>query len=223
MALALSLALAPAVFSAQRDTQKAQPGNEKQRRKAQQQERRAQPRPGKNTDAVAPRRGADNFQPGNAPDSPFLDRLRQMSPDDQRRFLEGNPRFRRMPGDRQQQIRENLRRWNAMSSEQKQDLIHRERVWQQMTLDQRQRVRQEILPRWQNMEAPRRQAIMRRLGVLRPLSEEEREAKLKDEAFLAGLNAEEREVLHTVAKLRLPPPGRDDPPSNPPQDEPLVP
>ena len=214
--LAAALALAPCFANAQ-EKQQAAPGKEERRGPGKQQ--RQQMRRGE--------RGGQAFNPNpergrGAGQSPF-ERLREMSPEDQERAL-NSPMFRRMPQERQQQIRENLRRWNAMSPEEKQDVIRRDRVWQQMTPEQRQRVREEILPRWQTMEPRRRQAIVRRLGALRPLSEDEREAKLKDEAFLAGLSTEEREILRTVAKLRLPANDRPEarpetPPQNPPPDE----
>ena len=162
-------------------------------------------------------------EPGGAP--PFLERLRQMSPQDQDRFLNNNRRFRQMTPEAQARFRENLRRWNAMTPEEKRAVMDRQKIWQSMSPEQRRRVREEIMPRWESMDPQRRRAIVRRLSVLRPLSEEEREAKLKDEAFLAGLNAEEREILQTVAKLRLPAPehGPTTPPPEPPLLDPLIP
>jgi predicted Fe-S protein YdhL (DUF1289 family) len=181
--------------------------------------------PRNNRPVNVPRDARQQFNPGAPGEpAPFLERLRHMSPDDQQRFLRENRRFQQMPADRQSQIRENLRRWNALTPDQQQEVIRRDQVWQGMTPEHRRRVREEILPRWQQMEPPRRQAIMRRLNVLRPLSDDDRDAKLKDEAFLAGLSAEEREVLHTVAKLRLPPPGQPEAqPQVPPPDPDLPP
>ena len=215
LALTLTLACAPLAVHAQRD---ARHGNAQQAAPG---ERGRQPnKQGKDSGRGQQQRRGQQFNPGGpgrAQASPF-ERLRMMTPDEQRRALD-SPMFRRMPPERQQQIRENLRRWNAMTPEQKQDMIDRERVWNEMSPEQQQRVRQEILPRWQSMEPRRRQALVRRLGVLRPLSEDEREAKLKDEAFLAGLTDEEREILRTVAKLRLPA-RPEDPPTPPPTDPP---
>lgn len=225
IALAFALAFLPSTTMAQRGAgqgkqrkERLQRGpNAREEKKAEQQlppDGRGQGlQPGRSGLGRGQGLGPGPGEPGNT----AFERLRTMLPQEQERALRSSM-FRRMPPQRQAQIRENLRRWNAMTPEQKQDLIERDRIWQQMSPEQRHRVRTEIMPRWQSMEPQRRQAIVRRLGVLRPLSTEEREAKLKDEAFLVGLTPEEREVLQTVAKLRLPPPDRENPP--PPNEQP---
>jgi hypothetical protein len=86
-----------------------------------------------------------------------------------------------------------------------------------MPPEERRRLREEIIPKLQQMEPARRQAIMRRVKALEGMSEEERDARLKDEAFLQGLSAEEKAMLHDVVRFRLgagasPEPPPDTPP-----------
>jgi hypothetical protein len=154
--------------------------------------------PGKGADPVA---DLDGAMPPN-----MLDRLRNLPPEQQERFLNNNRRFLSMPPAQQRMVRENLRRWNAMSPAEREEMRAREQVWRSMTPEERRRVREEILPRWRQLEPPRRQAILRRLGALRGLTEEERQKRLADERFLQGMSDEDQELLRTLARLRLPPP-----------------
>jgi hypothetical protein len=143
----------------------------------------------------------------------MLERLREMPPAEQERFLRNNQRFRMLSPEQQAQIRQRLRQWNSLTPEQRQAMRERERIWAEMTPEQRQRVREEIMPRWQQLPPERRQAIQRRLHVLRDLDEQQREERLKDEAFLQGLSPEDRDLLRELARLRLGPPQNEEPPS----------
>jgi hypothetical protein len=58
------------------------------------------------------------------------------------------------------------------------------------------------MPRWQSLPPFRRQAILQRLHLLRDLGESDRQAKLNDPNFVAGLNTEDREMLTQLAHLR---------------------
>ena len=165
----------------------------------------------------AARRGAPAFRREAMPPR-WMERLRQMPPEQQERFMTNNERFRMLPTERQAEIRENLRRWNGLGPEQQRAFREREEVWQRMSPDQRRHVREEIMPRWQQLEPARRQALMRRLRVLRDLNEEQRAARLADEGFMTGLSAEDQELLRELSRLRIgPPPERGEPgPENPP-------
>jgi hypothetical protein len=208
MAAPLAAPNPPRVQSQDRATQAQQQQQQRRRQQAGQQEDQ---RPGK---MRGPGKGSG---PGRG-DEPFLERLRRMSPEQQQRFLNENPRFRGLPPERQARIRENLRRWNSLTPQQQEALIRREEQWRQMTPEQRQRVRSEIMPQWRQLEPQRRQALMRRLRVLAPLSDEERAARLADENFLRGLDDSERALLRDLAELRLPPPDQDGPDSDQPPD-----
>lgn len=144
----------------------------------------------------------------------WMERLREMSPDEQERFLENNERFKNLPPERQAQIRRRLQNWNSLAPEQQRAVRERERVWQQMSPEQRRGIREEILPRWQQLPADRRQVLLGRLRALRDLNDAQQAAKLKDEAFLSGLSPDERVMLRGLSKLRV------GTPPEPPQDNP---
>lgn len=182
----------------------------------------AQPGPGKGKgqhrhgEARAPRseasKKAEREMRGLSPR--WMERLREMSPDEQERFLENNERFKNLPPERQAQIRSRLQRWNSLAPEQQRAVRERERVWQQMPPEQRRRIREEILPRWEQFPADRRQVLLGRLRALRDLSDPERATKLKDESFLSGLSPDERVMLRELSNLRV------GTPPEPPQDNP---
>ena len=147
----------------------------------------------------------NGVRPGN-PNNPMprvFERLQDMPPGRQGKFLENNQRFQNLPAQQQALIRQRLQAWNRLSPEQQQEFRARQLVWEQMTPQQQQEVRRNLLPRWQQLPPPRRQAILQRLHSLRNLSESERQAKLNDPAFVEGLNGEDRETLTQLAHLHV--------------------
>ncbi len=141
----------------------------------------------------------------------WVERLREMPPEQQERFFRNNRRFQNLPPEEQARIRENLRRWNGLSPEQKREIQRREEIWRSMSPEQRQRFREEILPRWQRLSPERRHAIQRRLAALSRMSDDERTRLLNDAQFLEGLSSEERDLLREMSTVRLPSPGQAPP------------
>ncbi|HXJ18041.1 MAG TPA: DUF3106 domain-containing protein [Candidatus Polarisedimenticolia bacterium] len=135
----------------------------------------------------------------------WLDRIRNMSPEEQERFLQNNRRFQALPQDRQDQIRRNLQNWNSLSPKQRAAIRNRERIFERMTPEQRQYVRQSLLPRWQQLPIERRQAIRGRLRLLQRMTRVERAAALDDPRFMRGLSPEEQSLLRDLNLLRNPP------------------
>jgi Protein of unknown function (DUF3106) len=176
-----------------------------QERRAQRQARREQQMLPKPPNGVL--RGVPPENPGarnlnNLPPK-ALERLQDMPPEKQEKFLENNQRFHNLPPDQQALIRQRLQAWNRLTPAQQQDLRQRQRVWEELTPEQQREVRQSLLPRWQQLPPPRRRAILQRLHTLRDLSESDRQAKLNDPAFVQGLNPEDREMLTQLAHLHV--------------------
>jgi len=147
----------------------------------------------------------------------WMERLRDMSPEAQERFLNNNERFKNLQPERQAQIRRRLQHWNSLTPEQRQAVRNREERWRHLTPQQQQHIRAQLLPQWQRLSQDRRQAILRRLHALHGMSEFERAAKLNDETFLSGLNSEDRSMLRELSNLRVganPEPPQDNPEPN---------
>jgi hypothetical protein len=143
----------------------------------------------------------------------WMEQLREMSPQEQERFLSNNERFKNLPPERQAQVRGRLQQWNSLTPEQRTALRDRERVWRQMTLEQKQYVREQLLPKWQQLPPDRRRVLLGKLSELRTLSDSDRAARLNDEAFLSGLTSDERTMLRDLSNLRVGPPP-EPPPGN---------
>jgi predicted Fe-S protein YdhL (DUF1289 family) len=141
----------------------------------------------------------------------WIERLQDMPPAQQERFLANNERFRSLPPQRQDQIRKRLQVWNNLTPDQRQALIERQLVWEQMTPGQQRYVRETLLPQWQGMPPARRQIVLKKLRDMRDLDDSQRNAKLNDPSFVSGLSPDEQHMLRDLATLRIsgpePPPG----------------
>ncbi len=135
----------------------------------------------------------------------WVDRLRDMSPEEQERFMRNNQRFQNLPPQRQAQIRRNLQRWNNLSPTERNAIRDRERIWEQMSPEQRQYVQNVLLPKWQSMPQERRNLINGRMHVLQGMTPSQQEQALKDPRFLRGLSPDEQSMLREVYSLRNPP------------------
>ena len=145
----------------------------------------------------------------------WMERLRQMTPQQQERFFNNNEKFRELPPERQGQIRQQLQRWNGLTPEQRQTLLNRQQVWDRLAPQEQGYVRDTLLPQWQNTPPAQRQAILGKLRQLRGLSESQRTAKLNDEGFLSDLNPQDRRMLRDLSNLRVGPEGPAEAPNEP--------
>lgn len=165
-------------------------------------------RPPVRNNLVPNRNGAANG-PGNvrgmaALPPKWVENLRDMSPEEQQRFMQNNDRFQSLPPQRQAQIRQNLEKWNQMSPTEKNALRDRARILEQMSPQQRLYLQRVLLPQWQQLPQPRRQLLNGRLHTLQGMSPAERQAALDDPKFMQGLSPEEQSMLRDLNSLRNP-------------------
>ena len=135
----------------------------------------------------------------------WVDRVRDMPPEQQQQFFENNTQFRQLPPARQEQIRQNLEKWNRLSPEEKDAVRQREQFLDNLPPEQRQYVRNTLLPKWQALPQPRRQAINQHLAMLRNMSPSTQQAALNDPKFTEGLSPDEQSMLRDLNSLRNPP------------------
>ena len=133
------------------------------------------------------------------------DQLKLMQPAEQEQFLRNNQRFRSLSPEQQALIRRRLRIWNNLPLEKREAVLEREQIWQMLPPAQRRLVRESILPRWQTLPVARRQAILRKLRELRALDGVQRNARLSDGGFLAGMSEEDRQMLRDLVSLGVGP------------------
>lgn len=136
--------------------------------------------------------------------SKWVQKLRDMSPEEQQRFLQNNRRFQKLPPERQAQILNNLQKWNRRSTTEQNAIRDRARLLERLSPQQRQYVRNVLLPKWQQLSPDRRQLINGRLHTLQGMSAADRERALKDPKFMQGLTPDEQSILRDLDSLRNP-------------------
>jgi hypothetical protein len=133
----------------------------------------------------------------------WVERLQDMSPEQQEKFLSNNQRFQGMTPQQQAQIRNRLQYWNNLTPDQRQELREREQVWEKMSPEQRLYVRDTLLPKWQAMPPASKQIIRRHLARLQGLNEDERQQMLNNPAFMRNMTPEEQNMLRELSRLRV--------------------
>ncbi len=177
---------------------------QKQGPRAQAREGQSPPKQGQNQAKKIENRPAVRSMMGLPPK--WIENLRDMSPEEQERFMRNNARFQSLPPQRQEQIRRTLQRWNQMTPEQRDAMRNREQVLERMSPEERQEVVSDLLPRWKNLRQDRKELILGRLRVLRGMPEDQREQELQDSHFMQGLDPNEQDILRKITALRLAPP-----------------
>jgi Protein of unknown function (DUF3106) len=200
LAVLLGLAWGMPPLAAQRPLQQERAQRQRQQQQQKQKQKEHQAAKGEQrAGAEGPERGLAGLPPK------WVEHVHELSPEEQERFFKNNAHFQSLPPGQQAQIREKLQQFNSLSPAERNDIRIRERNWEMMSPEQREHIRTDILPRWEQLPAERRQLIMGRLGVLRDMSEADRQSKLNDEQFLNGLNPDERDMLRNLNTLRNPP------------------
>jgi hypothetical protein len=154
--------------------------------------------------AAAQQKGKPNERAMEGLPPKWVDRVRDMPPEQQQQFLENNAQFRQLPPARQEQVRQNLEKWNRLSPEEKDAVRQREQLLENLPPERREYVQNVLLPKWQALPQPRRQAINRHLAMLGQMSPSTQQAALNDPRFVAGLSPDEQSMLRDLNSLRNP-------------------
>ena len=72
-----------------------------------------------------------------------------------------------------------------------------------MRPEQRDHLRNDVLPKWQQLPADRQRAIHQRLGVLQNMPESARNQHLNDPNFTRGMSEEDKAMLHDLSHLHV--------------------
>lgn len=204
------------------------PQQQRQQPKAQRQERRQQEnRKGQNNrpnndrprNNAAPNREPQNRQPesmsmigGNRPPNARNDAERpNINPNRPPNASNPQPRrFQDLSPVEKQKVLENNRRLQKLSPAERQELQRREDVFSRLTPEQKSHIKNDLVPRWQQMSPDRQRAIRQRLGVLQNMPESARNQHLNDPNFTRGMNEEDKAMLRDLSHMHV---GAPDPPS----------
>src|SRR6266852_4109745 len=109
------------------------------------------------------------------------ERLRNMSPQERNRLAENQRKFNQLPPQRQQEMKRAAENWGKLTPE------------------QRNHLRNDVLPKWQQLPSERQRAIQQRLGVLQNMPESARNRHLSDPNFTRGMSEEDRQMLRDLS------------------------
>src|SRR6266481_4746592 len=97
-------------------------------------------------------------------------------------------------------------------SQQPPRLQQRAQVWSRLRPEQREHIRNDVLPKWQQLPQERRQAIQQRLRVLQNMPESARNQRLNDTNFTRGMSDDDRATLRDLSHVHVG--GAPDPPND---------
>ncbi len=132
-------------------------------------------------------RGNDRPQNLNRQQAPAIpppnvqERLRNMSPQERNRLAENQRKFNQLPPQRQQEMKRAAENWGKLTPQQQNHL------------------KNDVLPKWQQLPADRQRAIQQRLGVLQNMPESARNRHLSDPNFTRGMSEEDRQMLRDLS------------------------
>jgi Protein of unknown function (DUF3106) len=134
---------------------------------------------------------------------PFVDRMRDLTPQQRDRVLQSSRTFQNLSPEQQGRIRQQFNQWDKMTPSQQGDLRAKENTWRKMTPEQRAYVKNDVLPRWRQIPWERQQQIQQKLGVLQNMPEWARNRRLSDPNFTRGMSEEDRQTLHDLSHLHV--------------------
>jgi hypothetical protein len=141
---------------------------------------------------------------------PWVDQMRDLSPQQRDRVLQNSKAFQNLSPDKQGRIRQQFNQWDHMSPTQQSKLRENENIWRKLTPDQQQHIKNDVMPRWRQMPWDRQQVVKQKLGILQNMPESARNQRLNDPNFTRGLSDEERSTLQDLSHMHV---GAPDPPS----------
>ena len=103
---------------------------------------------------------------------------------------------------------ENQRKFNQLPPQRQQDMKRAAQNWEKLTPEQRSHIKNDVLPKWQQLPSDRQRAIQQRLGVLQNMPESARNRHLSDPKFTRGMNEEDRQMLRDLSHQHVGAPDR---------------
>ncbi len=111
--------------------------------------------------------------------------LNNLSPQERQRTLDNYRNYQRLPQGQRLQMQEAARNWGRMTQEQK------------------NHVKNDVMPKWQQLPPQRQRAIQQRLGVLKNMPESARNQHLSDPNFTRGMTDEDKSMLRDLSHLHV--------------------
>jgi hypothetical protein len=134
---------------------------------------------------------------------PWVDRMRDLSPQQRDRVMQNSRAFQNLAPDKQTKIRQQFSQWDRMTPQQQSSLRENENTWRHLTPEQRDHIKNDVLPKWRQMPWDRQQVMKQKLGVLQNMPESARIQRLNDPNFTRGMSEDEKSTLHDLSHLHV--------------------
>ena len=133
----------------------------------------------------------------------WLQSHKDLSPDQQEKALESDPKFKKLTPDRQAALKERLRKFNALPPEQRQRALQRMNYMAALSADQRQQLRDanrtlETLPQ------DRKVMVHTALRHLRKMDPQQREETMHSDKFRSTFSDQEQGILKQLSAINPP-------------------
>jgi hypothetical protein len=134
---------------------------------------------------------------------PWVDTMRDLTPQQRERVLQNSRAFQNLSPDKQAKIRQQFNQWDHMSPQQQTNLRQNENKWRELTPEQREHIKSDVLPRWRQLPWDRQQMMKQKLGVLQNMPESSRNQRLNDPNFTRGMSNDEKAMLHDLSHTHV--------------------
>jgi len=134
---------------------------------------------------------------------PWVDTMRDLTPQQRERVLQNSRAFQNLSPDKQAKIRQQFNQWDRMSAQQQASLRQKEQTWRNLTPEQQQHIKNDVWPKWQQMPWDRQQVMKQKLGVLQNMPESARNQRLNDPNFTRGMTDDEKSMLHDLSHTHV--------------------
>ena len=143
---------------------------------------------------------------------PWVDTMRDLTPQQRDRVLQNSKAFQNLSPDKQAKIRQQFSQWDKLSPQQQTSIRQNENTWRNLTPEQRDHIKNDVLPKWRQMPWDRQQVVKQKLGVLQNMPESARNQRLNDPNFTRGMSDEDKAMLKDLSHTHV-----GGPPETPPE------
>ncbi len=134
---------------------------------------------------------------------PWVDTMRELTPQQRERVLQNSRAFQNLSPDKQNNIRQQFNQWDRMTPQQRSNLRASEQTWRNLTPEQRDHIKNDVLPKWRQMPWDRQQVMKQKLGVLQNMPESARNQRLNDPNFTRGMSDDEKSMLKDLSHTHV--------------------
>jgi hypothetical protein len=138
--------------------------------------------------------------PANRPGAGVVERLMRMTPAEQRKFMDNNPRFQRLPAMQKENIRQRLDQFNALPEGERELLLQRFQLFRQLPAGKQQQARR-VYRVWRELPVERRKTLIREFESLQGMTSPERTARFGSSEFADSYEIREHRILRALTDL----------------------